>query len=109
MNLRRAYSSYSLTRRATLATVATLVVMLAFAGVSLALLFLKGQVDQSRITALTQANVASSTITAAVRFGGYDVIADSLRVFDSGPGHDSAAVYNRSGHLVAELVAPGES
>ena len=108
MSIRSAYSSYSLTRRAMLATVATLVVMLAFAGISLALLFLKGQVDQSRITALTQANVASSTITAAVRFGGYDVIADSLRVFDSGPGHDSAAVYNRNGQLVAELVAPGE-
>jgi len=108
MSLRNAYSNYSLTRRATLATVATLFVMLVFAGISLALLFLKGQVDQSRVSALTQANVASSTITAAVRFGGYDVIADSLRVFDSGPGHDSAAVYSRTGQLVAELVAPGE-
>jgi diguanylate cyclase (GGDEF)-like protein len=108
VSIRSAYSGYSLTRRATLATVGTLVVMLTFAGVSLAVLFLKAQVDQSRITALTQANVASSTITAAVRFGGYDVISDSLRVFDAGPGHDSAAVYNRRGQLVAELVAPGE-
>lgn len=102
-------SNYSLARRATLATVLTLVTMLSLAGAALAWLFLKGQIDESRVSALTQANVASSTMSAAIRFGGYEVIAEALRVFDTGVGHDSAAVYDRAGHLRAAMVAPGET
>ena len=109
MSLRKFFSDYSLARRAMLATVATLLTMLLLAGLALSAYFLKTQIEESRVTALTRANVASSTIAAAMRFGGYEVIAESLRVFDTGPGHDSAAVYDRSGTLVAELVAPGES
>ena len=109
MTLREFFSRYSLARRATLITVLTLLAMLALAGLTLAALFLRAQIEHSRLSALTQANVASSTITAAVRFGGYDVIADSLRVFDTGPGHDSVAVFDRNGKLVAQVVAPGES
>ncbi len=107
--LRDFLSNYSLARRATLATVLTLVAMLLLAGVALASLFLKGRTDESRVSALTQANVASSTMSAAMRFGGYDVIAEALRVFDTGAGHDSAAVYDRTGRLRAEVVAPGEA
>ena len=102
-------SNYSLARRATLATVLTLVAMLLLAGVALASLFLKGQIDESRGSALTQANVASSTMSAAIRFGGYEVIAEALRVFDTGAGHDSVAAYDAAGKLRAELVAPGEA
>lgn len=109
MTLHRFLSNYSLARRATLATVLTLVVMLSIAGVALAALFLKGLIDESRSSALTQANVASSTMSAAMRFGGYEVITEALRVFDTGAGHDSAAVYDPAGRLRAELVAPGES
>ena len=109
LGLRRFLSNYSLARRATLATVLTLVAMLSLAGVALASLFLKGQIDESRASALTQANVASSTMSAAMRFGGYEVIAEALRVFDTGAGHDSAAVYDRTGKLRAEMVAPGEA
>ena len=106
MTFRQFFSRYSLARRATLITVLTLLAMLALAGLTLATLFLRAQIEHSRLSALTQANVASSTITAAVRFGGYDVIADSLRVFDTGPGHDSVAVFDRNGKLVAQVVAP---
>ena len=67
---------YSLARRATLITVLTLLAMLALAGLTLATLFLRAQVEHSRLSAPTQANVASSTVTAAVCFGGYEVIAD---------------------------------
>lgn len=109
MTVREFLSNYSLARRTTLATVLTLVAMLSLAGVALASLFLKGQIDESRVSALTQANVASSTISAAMRFGGYEVIAEALHVFDTGAGHDSAAVYDHAGHLRAELVAPGET
>ncbi len=108
MNLRQHLSSYSLARRAMLTTVVTLIVMLLVAGLALAAVFQRSRIEHSRLGALTQANVASSTITAAVRFGGYDVIADSLRAFDTGPGHDSAAVFDRKGKLVAQIVAPGE-
>ncbi len=107
--LRAFLSNYSLARRATLTTVLTLVAMLTLAGVALASVFLKGRIEESRVSSLTQANVASSTISAAMRFGGYDVIAEALRVFDTGGGHDSAAVYDRSGRLRAELVSPGEN
>ena len=107
--LRSFLSNYSLARRATLATVLTLLAMLSVAGVALASLFLKGQIDETRVSALTQANVASSTMSAAMRFGGAEVIAEALRVFDTGAGHDSAAVYDRLGHLNAEMVAPGEA
>lgn len=109
MSLHRFLSNYSLARRATLATVLTLVAMLSIAGVALAALFLKGLIDESRSSALTQANVASSTMSAAMRFGGYEVITEALRVFDTGAGHDSAAVYDPAGRLRAELVAPGGS
>lgn len=109
MSLRKFFSDYSLARRAMLVTVVTLLTMLLLAGLALSAYFLKTQIEESRVTALTRANVASSTIAAAMRFGGYEVIAESLRVFDTGPGHDSAAVYDRNGTLVAELVAPGES
>ena len=107
--LRSFLSNYSLARRATLATVLTLVAMLLLAGVALASLFLKGRIDETRVSALTQANVASSTMSAAMRFGGYEVIAEALRVFDTGAGHDSAAVYDRTGRLRMEMVAPGEA
>ena len=107
--LRSFLSNYSLARRATLATVLTLVAMLLVAGVALASLFLKGRIDETRVSALTQANVASSTMSAAMRFGGYEVIAEALRVFDTGAGHDSAAVYDRTGRLRTEMVAPGEA
>lgn len=109
MNLRSFFREYSLARRATLITVLTLLAMLALAGLTLATLFLRAQVEHSRLSALTQANVASSTVTAAVRFGGYEVIVDSLRAFDTGPGHDSVAVFDRKGKLIAQVVAPGES
>ena len=109
MNIRRFFASYALARRATFATVATLLAMLLLAGLTLAALFAKDQIEQSRIAALTQANVASSTVAAGLRFGGAEVIAESLRVFDSGPDPDSAAVYDRQGRLLAEVVAPGES
>ncbi len=107
--LRSFLSNYSLARRATLATVSTLVAMLLLAGVALASLFLKGQIDESRASALTQANVASSTMSAAMRFGGDEVIAEALRMFDTGAGHDSVAVYDRLGRLRAEMLAPGEA
>lgn len=109
MNIRRFFASYALARRATLATVATLVAMMLLAGLTLAALFARDQVEQGRNAALTQANVASSTVAAALRFGGKEVIAESLRVFDSGPDPDSAAVYDRQGRLLAEIVAPGEA
>ena len=102
-------AGYSLARRAALATVATLLAMLLLAGLALSAYFLRAHIENSRITALTRANVASSTVSAATQFGGYEVIADSLRVFDTGPGHDSAAVYNHAGKLVAEVVASGEA
>ena len=109
MNIRRFFASYALARRATFATVATLVAMLLLAGLTLAGLFARDQIEQGRIAALTQANVASSTVTAALRFGGKDVIEESLRVFDSGPDPDSAAVYDPQGRLLAEVVAQGEA
>ena len=107
--MRRFFAGYALARRATFATVATLLTMLLLAGLTLAALFAKDQIEQSRLAALTQANVASSTVAAGLRFGGAEVIAESLRVFDSGPDPDSAAVYDRQGRLMAEVVAPGES
>ena len=108
MNVRQYFSSYSLARRVTFATVVTLVGMLLLAGFTLAALFAKNQIEQSRVAALTQASVASSTVSAALRFGGSDVIAESLRVFDSGLDPDSAAVYDRHGRLLGEFVAHGE-
>lgn len=108
IGLREYFSSYSLARRVTLTTVATLVGMLLLAGLALAALFAKGQIEQSRVAALTQASVAASTVSAALRFGGTDVIAESLRVFDSGPDPDSAAVYDRQGRLLGEFVARSE-
>ena len=108
MNVRRFFASYALARRATFATVATLLAMLLLAGLTLAALFARDQIEQGRIAALTQANVASSTVAAALRFGGKEVINESLRVFDSGPDPDSAAVYDRQGRLLAEVVAMGE-
>lgn len=108
MNVRQYLSSYSLARRVTFAVVVTLVGMLLLAGLTLAALFAKDQIEQSRIAAMTQASVASSTVSAALRFGGSDVIAESLRVFDSGPEPDSAAVYDRQGRLLGEFVAHGE-
>jgi len=77
-------------------------------GLALAALFAKDQIEQSRVAALTQASVASSTVSAALRFGGCDVIAESLRVFDSGPDPDSAAVCGRQGRLLGEFGAHGE-
>ncbi len=109
MNIRRFFASYALARRATFATVATLLAMLLLAGLTLAALFARDQIEQGRIAALTQANVASSTVAAALRFGGKEVIAESLRVFDSGPDPDSAAVYDPQGRLLAQVVAPGEA
>ena len=108
MNLRRYFSSYALARRVTFAAVTTLVVMLSLAGFALATLFAKDQIDQSRVAALTQASIASSTVSAALRFGGSDVIAESLRVFDGGSDPDSVAVYDRQGRLLGEFVAHGE-
>ena len=93
MNVRHYFSSYSLARHVTFAAVVTLVGMLLLAGLTLAALFAKDQIEQSRVAAFTQASVASSTVSAVLRFGGSDVIAESLRVFDSGPDPDSAAVY----------------
>lgn len=101
-------ASYSLARRVTMATVATLTVMLLLAGLTLALLFAKDQIAQSRVAAMNQASIASSTVSAAVRFGGYDVISESLRAFDNGLDPDSVAVYDRKGQLLAEFVAHGE-
>ena len=101
-------ASYSLARRVTIATVATLTMMLLLAGLTLALLFASDQIEQSRVSAMHQANIASSTVSAAVRFGGVDVISESLRAFDSGLGPGSAAVYDRKGQLLAEFVAFGE-
>ena len=109
MNMRRFFANYALARRATFATVATLLVMLLLSGLTLAALFARDQIEQGRIAALTQANVASSTVTAALRFGVNEVIAESLRVFDSGPDPDSAAVYDPQGRLLAEVVAQGEA
>ncbi len=106
--LRLFLANYSLARRATLATVLTLVTMLLLAGVALASLFLKGQIDETRVSALTQANVASSTMSAAIRFGGHEVIAEALRVFDTGAAHDSVAIYDSAGLLRAEMIAQGE-
>lgn len=108
MNIRPFFANYALARRATFATVATLLAMLLLSGLTLAALFARDQIEQARIAALTQANVASSTVAAALRFGGKEVIAESLRVFDSGPDPDSAAVYDRQGRLLAEVVAVGE-
>jgi diguanylate cyclase len=108
MIARRHFSSYSLARRATVATVATLVVMLSLAGLTLAAVFAKAQIDQSRVAALTQASVASSAVAAAMRFGGAEVIAETLRVFDGGSDPDSAAVYDRQGRLAGQFVAYGE-
>lgn len=76
---------------------------------TLAALFARDQVEQGRIAALTQADVASSTVAAALRVGGKKVVADALRVFDSGLDPDSAAVSDRQGRLLAEVVAPGEA
>ena len=109
MNIRRYFARYALARRATIATVATLLAMLLLSGLTLAALFARDQIEQGRIAALTQANVASSTVAAALRFGGKEVIAESLRVFDSGPDPDSAAAYDQQGRLLAEVVAPGEA
>lgn len=106
--VKRYFSSYSLARRATFASVTALVSMLLVAGLTLAALFANSQIEQSRVAALTQASVASSTVSAALRFGGSQVIAESLYVFDSGPNPDSAAVYNRQGRLLGEFVARGE-
>jgi diguanylate cyclase len=102
------FSSYSLARRITLTTVTTLVVMLLLAGLTLAAVFANAQIEQSRVAALTQASVASTTVAAAMRFGGTEVIAETLRVFDGGSDPDSAAVYDRQGRLVSEFVAYGE-
>ena len=71
-------ASYSLARRVTIATVATLTVMLLLAGLTLALLFAKDRIEQSRVAAMNQASIASSTVSAAVRFGGYDVISEAF-------------------------------
>ena len=101
-------ASYSLARRVTMATVTTLTLMLLMAGMTLALLFAKDQIEQSRVAAMNQASIASSTVSAAVRFGGYDVISESLRAFDSGLDPHSVAVYDRKGQLLAEFVAHGE-
>ena len=109
IDVRQYFASYSLARRATFASVAALVSMLLLAGLALAALFVKGQIEQSRVAALTQASVASSTVSAALRFGGSEVIAESLYVFDSGPNPDSAAVYNPEGRLLGEFVAYGEA
>ncbi len=106
MNVRRFFASYALARRATFATVATLLAMLLLAGLTLAALFARDQIEQGRIAALTQANVASSTVVAALRFGGKDVISESLRVFDSGPDPDSAAVYVPSRATTRQTAAP---
>ncbi len=108
MNVYRYFSSYSLARRVTFAAVTTLVAMLSLAGLTLAALFATDQIHQSRVAALTQASIASSTVSAAVRFGGGDVIAESLRVFDGGSDPDSVAVYDRQGRLLGEFVAHGE-
>lgn len=106
MNVRRFFASYALARRATFATVATLLAMLLLAGLTLAALFARDQIEQGRIAALTHANVASSTVVAALRFGGKDVISESLRVFDSGPDPDSAAVYVPSRATTRQTAAP---
>lgn len=102
-------SSYSFARRTAAVAVVSLAVMLLVATLSIAALFLRAQIEHSRASALTQANVASSTMAAAMRFGGYEVINDALRVFDTGADHDSAAAYDRTGKLVAQLVAPREA
>jgi len=102
-------SSYSFARRTAAVAVVSLAVMLLVATLSIAALFLRAQIEHSRASALTQANVASSTMAAAMRFGGYEVINDALRVFDTGANHDSAAAYDRTGKLVAQLVAPREA
>lgn len=109
MTLRDHLARYSLATLLTLATIATVVGMLLLTGLTFAALLLRSQLDDRRDTAITQANVAASTVSAAMRFGGRDVIAEALRVFDTGPSHDSVAVYDRNGKLVAELIAPGES
>ena len=109
MSIRRFFASYALARRATFSTVATLLAMLLLSGLTLAALFARDQIEQGRIAALTQADVASSTVAAALRVGGKEVVADALRVFDSGLDPDSAAVSDRQGRLLAEVVAPGEA
>ena len=95
-------TSYSFARRTAAVAVVSLAAMLLVATLSIAALFLRAQIEHSRASALTQANVASSTMAAAMRFGGYEVINDALRVFDTGANHDSAAAYDRAGKLVAQ-------
>jgi len=102
-------TSYSFARRTAAVAMVSLAAMLLVATLSIAALFLRAQIEHSRASALTQANVASSTMAAAMRFGGYEVINDALRVFDTGANHDSAAAYDRAGKLVAQLVAPREA
>jgi diguanylate cyclase (GGDEF)-like protein len=108
MNIARLLAPYSLARHIVWVTLATLAAILLLAGFTLATLFASERVEQSRGAALTQANVASSTVAAALRFGGKDVLTESLRVFDSSAHPDSAAVYDKQGKLVAEFVANGE-
>jgi len=108
VKLREYLARYSLAALLTWATVTTVVGMLLLTGLAFATLLLRSQLDDRRDTAITQANVAASTVGAAMRFGGRDVIAEALDVFATGPAHDSVAVYDRTGKLVAELVAPGE-
>ena len=74
MILRRFLSNYLFARRATLATVLTLVATLSIAVVGRSALFLRGLIAESPVAALAQAQVASSTMSAAMRFGGYEVI-----------------------------------
>ena len=53
-----------------------------------------------------QANVASSTITAAVRFGGYDVIAGFAARLRYRSPDTIRLPFDRNGKLVAQVVAP---
>lgn len=85
MRLRQYFLSYSLARRATFAAVAAFVSMLLVAGLTLAALFEKDQIEKRRVAALTQASVASSTASAAQRFGGSEMIVESYYVCDRGP------------------------
>ena len=87
----------------------TLLAMLALAGLTLATLFLRAQIEAQPFVPLTQANVASSTITAAVRFGGYDVIAIRCGRFDTGPDTIRLPCLTADGKLVAPGGCPGES
>lgn len=104
-----ATNSDSLQRRATTFTVSVVFFSLLLAGIVLIVLFIRVQVENSHTAASTTAKVASSTVAAAIRFGGRDVISDALRVFESGSNHDSVALYDGSGALIAQLIAPGEA